>query len=181
VIQRIAQAEDGSAPAILPRSEDTVFVWTGADDNESRLYAQNKDAVQRILALKAYHPFAVTLYDGGQTLMMLWQDRVPNEDISHLLTATLSPSGVAERDTLSVSRLGIRRYTSALGSGGIVYTVFSSSEGIRSHLFFNQVDLQARPQQAQLLRLNGDFPALVVDNGGNLHLYWMRCRTFNNS
>jgi hypothetical protein len=172
-VQRITQAEQADAPALLPRTDDILLVWTGTDANEARLYAQSQTGIQRILALKAYHPYSVTLFDGGQTVMMLWQDRLDNDESSHLLSATFSMDAVAERDVLSVSRQGIRRYSAAQVADGTIRTVYSTSEGIRSHLYFNHVDLQARPQQPQLLRQNADYPALVVAGGSNLYLYWI--------
>lgn len=172
-IEQVAQAEQGAGPVLFALDDNLFFAWTGAEENEARLYGWRPGGTAHILALKAYYPFDVSLFDAGRSRLMLWLDRAETSPDLNLLTGIVSVDAVAEFGPYPVSNLPTRRYSAVQLPGGLVRVVFSSGMGLQSSLYLNHVDRGARAQSPQGLRPNADYPALVLDSGGTVHLYWL--------
>lgn len=172
-VEHIGSAEQSAAPALLVTDSGVVLAWNSADESEARHFVRGVDGVARIVALKAWHPFMQTLLPAtpGQ-LLLLWLDRTQQAEELHLQAGIIASTAVAELGPNPVSNLPTRFYTALPVTNGALL-VWSARLGAVNNLYADIVDRQARPSETLELRRDADYPALVQDNSGTIHLFWL--------
>jgi hypothetical protein len=172
-IERVAQAEQSAAPALLTTGAQLVLAWNSADDSEARHFVRGNDGIGRIVAIKAWHPFYQTLLPAAsRELLLLWLDRTQTVEELRLQAGIISENAVAVLGPNVVSGLPTRSY-SALPVETGAFVVWSARLGAVTNLYADIIDRQARPSETIELRRDADYPVLVQDDGGTIHLYWL--------
>ena len=172
-IELIAQAEQLSAPSFVNIGEETVFSWTGSQGTEARHFSRNVDGNTQIMALSAYFPQQQQLFPIDRGALMVWLDRTDADFDLRLQVGTFSDTGVALVGPVAISNQRTRNYSAIELDERQIRLVWSGGLGEVTNLYLHQVDHFGRPVSGDLLRIDADYPALLRDNLGAIHLFWL--------
>lgn len=172
-VQLVAQAETLEAPAFLSLPDGSmVFSWTGAQENEARLYSRGVMGNGQIMAFKAYFPFEQDLINYPDGILTLWLDRTDEQENLRLRMGLFSSDGIAKLGPANVSDLRTQRYSAQKLPEDYLYTVWSGGIASVSNLYLQTIDEFMRPIKSKELRVDADYPALLnIDN--KLYLFWL--------
>jgi hypothetical protein len=171
-LELVSQAEELDAPSFTPVDAGLFFAWTGSQEGEARLFSRGLNGRTQIMALKAYHPMQLRLFAGGDTVLMLWLDRIFNTVDMRVQAAVLSENGIAEVGVLTISDLPTRRYSAIQTTAELVTIVYSASLGQVSNLYLQRIDILGRPFTQERLGIDADYPALI-SHAENTYLFWL--------
>jgi hypothetical protein len=123
--------------------------------------------------IAARQPYELNLFptDSRGTLA-LWLDD-DGTGIQKLYAARLNDAGFSERGSVAVSSSAVTRYAAAALPDDGLWTVWSAPNAGESTLIGSRLDTQGRARAPQPLRVNADYPAIVVTNAGNALLFWL--------
>jgi len=170
----VAETEQSTGPALQVADGQPLLTWTGADEQEARHYARALPAAPQILALKAFFPFMQALHPASdERTHLLWLDRTANDTELQLLSAIISPQAVAEFGPNPISTLPTRRYSTLPLADNSVVAVWVGVDRHLPVLFVSVIDAQGRARVPIKLRNDADFPVLVRDFEGQIHLFWL--------
>lgn len=171
-VELIAQAESREAPDFLALDDGAiVFSWTGAQENEARLYSRGVMGNGQIMTLKAFFPFEQELFTNPEGIMVLWLDRTAEEEDLRLQMGLFNRDGIATLGPGNVSTVRTQRY-SAAKYDSYLYTVWSGGIGSVSNLYLQTIDSLLRPITQKDLRVDADYPALL-NIEDELYLFWL--------
>lgn len=172
-IEQIGAAEQGAAPVMLPVEDGLLLAWNSADESEARHIVRGVDGEARIVALKAWHPFLQTLLPAHSSeFLLLWLDRTQQAEELRLQAGIISEDAIARLGANVVSDLPTRSYSALMVESGAL-VVWSARLGAVNNLYADIVDRQARPSETIELRRDADYPMLVQDENGVIHLFWL--------
>ncbi|GAB5493729.1 MAG: hypothetical protein Phog2KO_39440 [Phototrophicaceae bacterium] len=172
-LELIAQAEQLSAPSFVHVAEERLFAWTGSQGTEARHFSRGIEGNTQIMALSAYFPQEQQLFPIDRGALMLWLDRTDTDFDLRLQVATFSDTGVALVGPVTVSTQRTRHYSAIALDDRQIRIVWSGGLGEVTNLYLHQVDHFGRPVSGDLLRIDADYPALIQDNSGASHLFWL--------
>lgn len=172
-VELIAQAEHIPAPVFLESLNGTIFAWTGAQDGEARHFSRGYQGNSQIMALAAHFPQQQQLFPIDHGALMLWLDRTSTSLDSRLQVGTFSEQGIAIVGAVTVSDHGTRNYDAIALEDRQIRIVWSGGLGEVTNLYLHTVDHGGRPLGGEQIRIDADYPALIQDNNGIVHLFWL--------
>lgn len=172
-IELIAQAEHLSAPIFTETRNGTLYVWAGSEDGEARHFSRGVNGDSQIVALSADFPLQQELFAGEHGALMLWLDRTDTSIDLRLQAGTLNEGGIAVVGSVTVSDQRTRNYDAIAIDDEQIRIVWSGGLGEVTNLYLHHIDREARPISGDTLRINADYPAMIQDNEGIVHLFWL--------
>lgn len=172
-VERLGQAEQLGGASIAWVNHAPFFTWTGVSGTEARHYARNTSTAAQIIAFAAAFPQRQRLFPLDDGVVMLWLDRSQQTDDLRLQAGRFSEDGVAEIGAVLVSDQRTLHYDAIGIDENVLQVVWSGGLGDISTLYVNYVDHLARTRTSQRLRIDADYPALLLDADGNQHLFWL--------
>jgi hypothetical protein len=170
------RAPQSDAPALAV--DDTtgwrMLAWTGVAEGEARLFARHATSGEvKILALKAYQPYNLTLYPAGEAKFhLLWLDRTADSIMPTLHAALINAEASAEVSTQDLSDSATYHYAAAVDSEGGLRVVWSSGLLSEPDLYTRLIDGKGRPTFPVKLLKNADYPAVIQSTDGVL-VFWL--------
>ena len=172
-VELVAQAEQIAAPAFLDTGLNTLFTWTGAEDDLARHFSRGIQGDTQALDIIAFFPQQQQLFPINRGALMLWLDRSNDTLDLRLQAATISFEGLRMEGTSAITTRRSRNYAAIALNQRQFRVVSSGGQGEVTNLYLHHVDDLGRPIGDELLVIDADYPALIKDNEGRVHLFWL--------
>lgn len=174
IIRTVAVVAQAEAPALRMTADGLALAWA----DQATLYAQPPGQPATALPLPVISPYALSLLPAAPgTHHLLWLDAWPLPDGSmqnRLLSAYLPADLAIERGAIPASSLPTLRYSALADASGFASVVWSGGVPETPTLYLTSIDPVGRPREPVALGQPGDWPALLRDSSGVLHLFWLR-------
>jgi len=173
-----AEQLDPPAVAISSLWADTALIfWIGADERgvhqDARRWQGGVLSAVVTLPLPPVAPYAQTavpMANGGA--LLLWLDRTPEAETG-LFAALITDALTVERGPILISTEPVYDYAALPQSDGEVMVVYSGGVASEPTLVARRVDGAGRAYAPTPLGVVGTSPALSIDQGGAIWLFWM--------
>ena len=172
-VELLGQAEHRTAPVFIDTGLNTIFTWTGSQDNLARHFSRGIQGDSHILDLIAFFPQEQALFPINRGALMLWLDRTNESSDLRLQATTISFDGTRMDGVSPVTTRRTRNYTAIALNQRQLRVVSSGGQGEVTNLYLHHVDDLARPVGDELLVIDADYPALIRDNDDTVHLFWL--------
>lgn len=152
---------------------DEIIVGAFEHYKETPTLTIYRNGVRTQSNIAGRQPYELNLFptDSRGTLA-LWLDD-DGTGIQKLYAARLNDAGFSERGPVTVSSSAVTRYAAAAMPDDGLWAVWSVPNAGESTLIGSRLDAQGRARAPQPLRVNADYPAIVVTNAGNALLFWL--------
>lgn len=173
-VELIGQAPQLNAPAFAYTATDRIVSWTGLQPNNLIThYAIGITDERHQLGLPTFYPQQQTLFATNQGALKVWLDRNASESGLRLHASTLDFDGTLQTGIIAVNTQRTRNYDVIQVDTREFRIVASAGLGEITNLYVHQIDDNGRPTGENLLQIDGDHPALLRDNQGQIHLFWL--------
>jgi hypothetical protein len=159
-------------PALFTDGAETVL---GAFErhNDVLVLTIYRGGVRTRSNIAARQPHALTLFPAAMRgTLALWLDD-DGTGSQKLFVARLNEAGFSERGSVAISSGPAIRYAAAALPDGTLWVIWSVPNAGESTMVGSHLDDEGRARSPEALRVNADFPALVVTNAGNALLFWL--------
>jgi hypothetical protein len=179
VVQTLARAPQGGAPAIWTQSDGSLrAAWIGSDAAgvHHDAVAVRPEVVEStvVLPLPPRVPRAqIGLPSLNDALHLLWLDLDEADQTPRLFSALLTPDLQVERGPTPVSDQPTQSYDAISAGGGRVIAAWTGGNLAEPALFWQQIDETGLPFPPQRLAENAHRPALLRLNDGRILLFWL--------
>ncbi|MBE2267933.1 MAG: hypothetical protein IAE80_06845, partial [Anaerolinea sp.] len=126
-----------------------------------------------VLPLPPVYPYDQRGYaaDDG-AFHLLWLDRDPEAQVTRLYGALIAPDLSIIRTVPISPGLALRYAAASDGDGGLL-AAWSGDQLSELALNVRHLDREGRPLDVTSIAAQGEYPALVTTNGGNIFLFWI--------
>lgn len=172
-VELINQAEQTDAPIFTFTSVDRITTWAGAQNGQVTHFTEGITDTQHQLDLPTFFPQQQYLLPTAQGALKLWLDRNNSDFNLRIQASTLAFDGTLETGIIPVNNQRTRNYSVIALNQREFRIVWSGGLGDITNLYLHQIDDSGRPVGGDLLQIDGDHPAMVHDNDGIIHLFWL--------
>lgn len=181
ILYPLGSAEQIEAPAFWASRSAIDAVWVNADSagihQDIRGIFNRNLSPTVVLPLPPQQPFDQQMAPAASGLHLLWLDQAVEAQQTRLYSAVITDEHRVLRGPTPISTHETLRYTVIPQGSGSLWVIWSGGSTAEPALYAQWIDPDGRPQAAQRLMDDADWPAFSITRDERVVLFWIQPST----